>query len=815
MTFRLLQTFQDFLTMFKNYLTIAWRNLLRNKLYTIINLTGFSMALAAVFILLVYVSHEFSYDKDIPDYQNTYRIVLAFENSSTPCSGYPMKEQIVRKFPEIKRCTRFMPLHSINYKTKGDFIPLKQTHAVDSSFFSFMGVHLLQGDPQNPIPDSHSIAISEKTAQKLFPEGSPMGKQITIQQKDLQKELTITARYDNMVSNTTYRGEAFIHMDLGVDILVGNMLTYGCEPRREDITENYWFKSVATLLKINPNSNPRLLSEKMQKHFHKLANNQYARNLLLQPIKEAHLKSGDMQNYHTPPGNQKRMLLLLLIACLTLIVASVNYIILSTATSIKRTQEIGIRKVLGANKKELRLQLLTESLLLSIICLPIALTLAELMVPYMGYLFNIHFQIHYSSTMAIIISFSLLTTLAGVLSGMYLSIFMIRLHPIQLLRAKKLTSKKHSFVQKTLILTQIVIFTALLIGSLLMQQQLKQLSVRDLGYNKECLLTIPLRGTSMDGKYSTLKQEIQSIPGVDGISGTMFCPPTTNYMYMTITNPGDPDKKITLNMLQVDKDFISVMGINMIEGNNLASGSGDQQKGIIVNQTGIKEMNLKNPLGTDTSIGPIVGICKDFQISGFKEAMGPICLTKVSKQNMDARIKVIIIRTSPKSLNKVIASIKSIWKEQAPISQLSIQFMDDKLDHLYAKERSFTRMFESFTILAIFIAAMGLFGFSLFIVQQRTQEIGIRKVMGASIIGIILKFSKDYIILLIIAFSIAAPISYYFMQRILENYIYKAPINPWYFVIALAIATAIVMTSIIGNILNAANKNPVESLKYE
>jgi putative ABC transport system permease protein len=803
--------------MFKNYIKSAWRNLVRNKLYTIINLIGFSIALAAVFILLVYVSNEYSYDKSIPKYNQCYRIISSFENGDyqNPNIPFPLGEEIKRNFPEVEEIALFRESPRLQLKSKDDYSSEEGIHSVSKEFLNLMGVQLLEGNPTNPLPDAYSIVINEKIANKYFGKRKPIGQKLSLKNKKFVRELTVTGVIKDLPENLTYGANAFLHMDLGVDLLFGNMITYGSKPTRSTITENWGFSTLGAIVRLQEGTSPETFESKLNKHLHQLRGDKYQLIHSLQAIKDAHLYSDHLQNLHKTPGNRKLMFLLLSVAILILIVASINYIILNTATSMKRTLEMGMRRVLGAQKASLRKQLLLESILLSLICFPLALTLAELIIPYLHQLFGIEIIIHYGSNTILIAIFALLTLLAGLLSGTYLSVFLAKVEPIELIKSKKLNQSIHNIIRKSLILIQLIIFIALSISSLLIKQQLDYISVKDLGYNKEALLIIPLRGTEMEKKYSWLKDQLSKSSLITNISGAMSCPPSAFTMQMNIPHPNQPEKKIGLQFFVTDENFVKTMGMQMIEGQSFSSDKHAIQSGVILNESAVKFMNLVDPIGKNTTLGTIVGIVKDFHPQGLTEAIPPACIQKVEKANIKSQIKELIIRTRPESLKATMQLIRKVWKQKAPECELHMKFSDERLSRLYQKEQKFSKLFQSFTIMAIFIAALGLFGFSLFMVEQRTQEIGIRKVMGANIGTIIAKFVTEYTKLILIAFLVSAPLSWYFIHKILANYVYRAPINPWYFIMGLLAAFIIVLISISGNIYKAANQNPVESLKHE
>lgn len=803
--------------MWNNHIKLAWRNLLHNKLYSIINLVGFSMALAVVFILLVYVSNENNYDKSMLNYRNCYRLLSHLKDGSykVPNIPYPLTEEIQSNFPEVETVAMFQNNPKLQVKTHQYYNTEDEFHSVSNKFFGMLKTEIIEGNPLNPLPDSHSIVLSQKIAKKYFAEGAALGKKITIKNRKFIKDLTVTGIIKDLPQNLTYRAEAYLHMDLSFDLLLGNMITYGSTPKRQNLLENWNFPTTTLLLMLSQGSDPSSLERKINNHLLKLRGKEYYFEHKIQPIVDVHLNSNNLHNLHKSPGNKKLLILQLTIAFLILMVASINYVILNTATSLKRTKEFGLRKVLGAHRSALRKQLLIESILLSLISLPLALTIAELISPKLQEIFGLKITFHYENNILVITLFILLTLFAGVLSGSYLSVLLTKVETLELLKSKKLNLKTHKTIRDGLIMVQMIIFISLIICSLFIREQLNYISIKDMGYNKKALLIVPLRGTEMEREYSWLKDQISKSPMIERVSGAMSCPPLSFTMQMNIPNPSQPDEDISLQFIVADEDFISTMGIKMVAGHSFTSDRSFNQSGVILNETAVKLMKFDNPIGQKTSLGDIIGVVKDFHPTGLTKEIPPTCIQMVNKANIKSQIKDIVIRTHPEKVNEAMNLIRNIWRERASEMDLKIQMPDERLSNIYQKEQKFSKLFQTYTFMAILIATLGLFGFSLFIAEQHTKEIGIRKVMGANMIQIFLNLCRGYAKLLILAFIIAAPTSWFFMQKILDNYVYRAPLNLVYFALALIAASLIIILSISGNIWKAAIQNPVKCLKYE
>ncbi|MCP4727396.1 MAG: FtsX-like permease family protein, partial [bacterium] len=554
----------------------------------------------------------------------------------------------------------------------------------------------------------------------------------------------------------------------------------------------------------------------------------------LQPLTEIHLNNDGMVYDIEPQGSMLRIYIFSIIAFLLLVIALINYMILSTARSSVRSKEVGIRKVVGAQRSDLVKQIILESVLISYIALPIAVVFAGLVIPHVNRLLETSIEINQFYNWDFVGGFLGMTLLAGIFSGAYIALVLSRSHPLHVLKSKINTGASRSFFRNSLIVFQMTVFAALIVGSLVMYNQIQYLTVeKDLGFDKENVISIYLNDRAFEGRYQTFKEEVRKNPIIKYVTSS-YAPPPANmiktsaikavrnpdtgkirgFRSWTYDNVSDPTDLIIQDNGSVDYDYPEALGLRLIAGRTFDRDKPWTRKEIIVNEAFLKERKIENPIGQTIRVIDedlrIIGVVKDFHTHSLYQEINPLVL-KLGTQYTNQ----IIIKTEPDKTREAVTFMEEVWDRISPESPFEYSFLDETLETIYDREEKFGEAIGYFTYLAIFIASLGLFGLTLFISEQRRQEIGIRKVLGSSVYGIVRLITNEFIFLVLAANIAAFPVGWFVMHKWLENFAYRVTIEWQIFAFAFGLSFGIALLTVSYHSIKAATANPVNSLRYE
>jgi putative ABC transport system permease protein len=508
-------------------------------------------------------------------------------------------------------------------------------------------------------------------------------------------------------------------------------------------------------------------------------------------------------------GNMKNIRIFSTIAFLIILVAAFNYIILSTAVSAGRAKEIGIRKTNGASVKSVRNQLLSESVFLVLNVLPIAVILALIAKPYAEELFQTKLYIINSNIIVYVLVYLILTIIIGFASGLYTSSYLSRLNVINILKNGSVSGKRKSYLRFSLIVIQLVIFCSFISGTLIIRSQYKYALTKDLGYQNNNILLVDLGRNFKD--YTVFINSIKSFPNVKMAAGTMDGLPMLGSMTSMIPNFQDQSQKVKVEGLAVDYNFIETMGIPVLKGRSFSEDFGsDLTSATMLNETAVKDLGIDDPIGKQVAGKTIIGIVKNFNLHSIRSDIPPLMIDMT-----DRYIQQVAINYDPGTLDNILPMIESEWKKVAPDRSFQYQTIEDLIEDIYASEKNLSIIISIFAIFSLLIAAFGLFGLTLFIAKTRTKEIGVKKVLGSSEKTIVYSFLQENLIMVLIAAVLAVPVTWYFMNKWLSNFSYKVGINFWFFVIAFAVASVVVLLTVLFHSYKASRINPVDALKYE
>jgi putative ABC transport system permease protein len=807
--------------MLKNYLKIAWRNLLRYKGISLINILGLSIGITCCILVSLFIIDERSYDKYHADAGRIYRVVKDFVNddgtklpdATTPPAIAPA---IQKDIPEIEKVVRFMPgWGSKFYVRNGEkrFIE-ENLYRADSSIFDVFTFQFLQGDPKSALKNPDAIVLTESIAKKYFGNENPIGKTLEI---NTWGPKPVTAIIKDMPDNSHFK------IDLLMPLVYRNN-----NGERLDINSDWGWYNYYTYMKLKPGTNIASVDKKIRDVFKKNEpeNNNF---FYSQAITGIHLTSN--LKWELRPNSDKVYIYIFgTVALFILLIACINYVNLTTARSTLRAREIGIRKVSGAIKKSLIAQFLAESVLITLIAAAIAILMAQLFLPAINTITGKNLSL-VSEGNYILLAVLVFAILIGLIAGFYPALYLSSFEPIKVLKGERFSGLRKFSLRKVLVVTQFTISIALIIGAIIVIKQINFIQNAKLGLNNDHVLMINDIGYLSWAERQKLKNDLLQVPGVkkvaatDGIVGGQNW---TNGLRLKGSQNGQ-----LVNFLSIDYDYLDALKIELKEGrnfspqflsdtmNNGTPGTTERQAGsIILNETALKDLGVPSPaIGQQIVWGEeedttwnlqVVGVVKDFHFTSMKNEIKPFAFTIDNDRQWYLTVKLDGV-----NMNTSIEKIKNVWDQNVKARPFQYFFLDETYAKLYQSEMNFKKIFFYITFIAIFIACLGLFGLSSFITEQRTREIGIRKVMGASVPGIVGMLSKDFIKLVLIAALIAFPAAWWAMNKWLQDFVYRVNIGWWIFFVAALAAVCIALFTVSFQAIKAAVSNPVKSLRTE
>ena len=800
--------------MIKSYFQLAIRHLLKNTSFTIINIVGLSIGLAASFLIFLHVHTELSYDNHFKNAPDIHRIAVKASmsgNEFKACvTGGPLCYILEKEIPEIDGFTRIRE-GRMTLLTAGErsFYEEHFLYA-DSSFFKIFSFDLIQGDPTNVLIHPYTIVLTEKMAAKLFGSEDPVGKSI---KWNNGKHFTVTGVIKDYDEKT--------HLDF--DFLVSFSTLYQNERFRNFLSSLFNY-STLNYIKLRPGADPKAVELKMAEVVDKNMAERLAQiggkyELYLQPITDIYLHSNVLHEMRVN-GNASAVYILAAVAALILIIACINFINLCTARSAKRALEVGIRKVFGANKGMLFSQYILESVILVLLSLLLAIIIFNLMLPFFNSLSGNNFTTNEFLNWDYLLLVFGIVLLIGFLAGSYPAIFLARFKPVMVLKGFLLRNPQKSHFRNIMVVTQFVISILLIAGTLLIYRQLSYLTNKDLGVDQQNLVVIALRNSDMTTSYSSLKAEMKNLPGIIDVTGSSAYLGNFQQRRGFYPEGGDLDDMTLMLHMQVDPNYLDVLKANIESGRNFFENSKVDSNAIVINKSYQKELGWANPLGKFIYIPgnegeegyplKIIGVVEDFNFASLHEKVMPLII-----MNRMENVRYLNIRINPQDKKQVIGLIADKWEQLYPAYPFEFFMQQTRYEEMYTSEVNMGRLFMYFTILAIFIAGLGLFGLSSYTTEQRTREIGIRKVLGSSIMEVVILLSKEFVKLIAIALIIAVPISWFGMDQWLHRFAFQTNISWWIFVISGILSIAIAYLTIIYQTVKASRAKPVDSLKYE
>lgn len=792
--------------MLRNYFKIAFRNLWRHRVFSFINIMGLTVGMTACLLIFLYVRFELSYDRFHPKADRIYRIVADIKTptETLPSQGpaWAVPGHIKFDFSEVEAFTRIAP-DNILFR-KGD-IKFNETNAVwaDSAFFQIFGFKLLKGNPLTALKEPFSAVMSESTAKKYFGKADPMGQTILITND--AKPVTITGIIQDMPENTQVKADVLLSM---------TTITKEYAKGIDDQWSNY---SPWAYILLKPGTNAKALEKKFPAFLEKWAGKEMKElqmfvTLKLEQLKEVYLYS----NRGDALGSIKNVYIFSIIALFILIIACINFINLTTARASERAKEVGIRKVAGAVRPQLARQFIGESIVICFIAYLLTLGLSSLLLSSFNQLAGKTISEGIFQNGGLVALLLGVGIVIGMLAGVYPAFVLSSFKPIEVLKGRFATGNKGSILRKGLVIAQFAISTALIIGTIIVYTQMMYMRNRDLGFNKDQVLVIETKG---DKKREALQQVVARLPNIKATSLSASVPgggfPGA---YSEVENKKGDLQITNLDLYFVDFDYIPLYNIKMAAGRAFSRDyKTDSNQAMILNEAAVRMLGYHSPaeaIGKRFKQwgheGKIIGVIKDFHYKSLQTPIKPLSI-RMEWPNFS----LLSVKLNAGNVQKTIASIEKEFKTLIPNQPFSYYFLDEFFDRQYRNEERFGRLFMNFAILAIFISCLGLLGLASYSTMQRTREIGIRKVMGASVSNIINLLSKEFLKLVIISFFIAVPVAWYFMHKWLADFAYRTDISWWIFAMSGLLAVLIAVITISFQAFRAAVANPVKSLRTE
>ncbi|QIP12904.1 FtsX-like permease family protein [Spirosoma aureum] len=784
--------------MFRNYVKIAWRNIAKSKTFSFINVLGLALGMTSSLLILLWVQDERSIDQF---HANGPRIYQVMENqqwtgndiSTTPSTPGPLALALTAEVPEVEKSVKITwqeeQLLSVGdkaYKEKGRY--------ASPDLFQIFSFPFVQGNPKTAIVGPSSIVISEKVAMKLFGRTDVVGRTVRVNNKD---DHQVTGIVQDIPETSSLKFDFVL-------------------PEAPYEKENEWLtkwenNGIRTYALLHQNADVNVVNAKILNMVRKHDKNVTTITTFMFPYEEAYLHS-KFTNGKPDGGRIEYVRLFTIVAIFLLIIACINFMNLATARSAKRAKEVGIRKVVGAERSYLVGQFVGEAVLMSLLSLLIAMILVPLLLPVFNTLTEKHISIQYTNPFYWLRLLGL-AVITGLVSGSYPALFLSSLQPVRVLKGTLRFNAGAVLFRQGLVVFQFSLSLLLIIGTLIAGRQVDYIRTKNLGLDRENVVYMTLEG-DLSKRFDSFREELLQAPGIQSVSSSGNDPMEIGSSTIGVEWKGKPegDKTLFTNMA-VSYDFIKTMKIKLLAGRDFSKAFVTDSTNYLVNEEAARRMGMKNPVGQDLKFwsksGKIIGLMKNFHVNSLRVAIEPLII------RLDSTNYTLLVRTHPGQTEQALKSMERLAKQFNPAYPFDYRFADESFREQYKSETLIGKLANYFAIIAIFIACLGLFGLAMFTAEQRTKEIGVRKVLGASVTSIVALLSKDFLKLVLISIFIASPLAWYAMHQWLADFAYRIDIEWWVFVLAGLLAVGIAQLTVSFQSIKAALMNPVKSLRSE
>jgi putative ABC transport system permease protein len=811
--------------MLKNYFNIALRNLTKHKFYSIINILGLSVGLTCFLFIALFVKDEFSYDKHFRDSDRIYRVdFTGMINGSefiTALMSSPAAKTLKSDYPEVEDAFRMRSTGTWFVNRVGEVQTFKEENVVyaDPNFFDFWGVKLLAGDAKTCLENPKTLVIDQTTATKIFGNENAVGQMVRLDNKD---EYEVTGVYQDLPKNSHFHYNILLNIKDSEDGDSPMWMSFNHNTYvriKSEFNPNIFEAKMPDLLEIKVGPEIERFMGKSWDEFGEMGN---TAGITLMPLMDIHLNS-DKIGEHERNGDIKYVYIFSAIGAFILLLACINFMNLATARSAGRAKEVGMRKVMGAVRSQLIRQFMSEAFLISLLSTVIAFLLSIALMPYFNEISGKKLIEMDLLSFDFILIMSTITLVVGLLAGSYPAFYLSKFKPVETLKGKIRLGAKSGGLRSVLVVLQFTVSIAMIIGTAVVYDQLSFVQNKKLGFNKNQVILIN-DVWILEDKTKAFKQEALRDSRIELGTISSFLPigeEGNNSVYW-LGKDVSPEDTYVINNHRIDYDYVNTLKMGIVDGRNFSREFPTDSLAILINQSMAKHMGLTEPVGSQISTYEgwndslvvvtykVVGVVEDFHYASMKERIEPL-LFKLNQ----GKGRTASFRTNSDDYEGTIASLESTWNEIAPGQPFTYSFLDEKFDRFYASEKQIGKIFSVFAFLAIFIACLGLFGLASFTAEQRIKEIGIRKVLGASIYQIASMLSWNFIRLVGVAFVFAAPIAYFGMKSWLDDFAYRTDIKIWIFIVAGVVAAVIAWLTMGLQSWKAARTNPANSLRND
>ncbi len=805
--------------MFKNYIKIAFRNLKKHKAFSFINISGLAIGMACCILLSIYINSELSFDTYHEKGGRIFRVCeeLTFKNyhGRQSATNGVIAEALKKTYPEVEEAVRLYYLSaSVKYMDK-QFSD--RFYFSDESVFTILTWPLIKGDPKTALSAPYSIVLTKETANKYFGDDDPIGKTLKINENE---DFKVTGIIENVPRYSTYRFAG----------LCSFSSLYGRNETLSRILTDWTSHNFETFILLKEDINYLEFEDKIKDIYYRYVADElnakgakYA--VFLQPLRDIYLRP-----YWQDFGPIMYVYIFSAVAVFILLIACVNFMNLSTARSMNRAAEVGIRKVFGATRGKLINQFLSEAILLSLLSMIVAVGIVFLVLPAIGNLAERDLNQDFFAIPWLIPGIIGVTIFVGFVAGSYPAFFISRFEPAHVMKTKSKSLTGNTRFRRILVVTQFTISITLIIGTGLVIQQLDYLKHKDIGFNKEHVVCLPIRDQLLRQKLPIFKEKIKNISDVINAGAASNLPGWGSAINDKIPEGYTQENMQLMNEINVDEDYLPTLGIEIIQGRNFSKEYGSDPRGaVIVNETAVKRFGWNNPLGKtiktlnidkpnekEWEVRKVIGVVKDYHIAGITQKIEPAFIANVLNYPLSyGQLRVLAVKINPINIHTTLSSIEKIWKDTFPQKPFDYYFLDENFNEQFIRIERLRDIFFYFTFLAIFIACLGLFGMASYTAEKRTKEIAIRKTLGSSVTQIVSLLSKELLYLVLAANFIAYPIAYFLINQWLQDFPYRIDINIVSFILSTMLAVIISFSTMAYQSIKAALTNPVESLQYE
>ncbi|MEP6846256.1 MAG: ABC transporter permease [Panacibacter sp.] len=808
--------------MFRNYLKISWRNLVKHKSFTLINVVGLTVSLTGCLLIGLFIWDEFQYDKFIKDSTRVYRIYdeRTDKQGITSIAVTPpaFAATLQQEFPEIENTLRILATQDKKLFEAGNKKAYEENGMyAEQSFFNIFPLELESGTSAKALSEPNTVVITDELARKYFGTTNVTGKTIAIDKHNL------------LVSGVLKPVPAHFHLNLNY------IISFPTANLPAERMASWQWQQFYTYIKLKPGSNTEQLQAKFdntikEKAYPIIQKAGFTYLPFFQKLTDIHLHSADLQFDNAVRGNAAYVKALSIIAIFVLLIACFNFINLATARSLKRAKEVGVRKVVGAGRRQLMIQYTSETILLSLTATVFATLLTLLLLPSLNNFTNKHIVFSLFNDPVLFVVLFALGLLVGILAGIYPAFVLSGFQPVKVLKGLTGANPKSDnirWLRQSLVVVQFALSALMIVSTIIVYKQVNYLHTKDMGFNKDQIMFFPMRGDNMFSNYETFKNELSSSANISSVSIGYGFPGDLVAGDDIIIPEKDGTKTHPVTQLMVDYDYVKTMGLHVIAGRDFSkSMSTDKDAAFIINETAVKQLGYGTPekaigkqmmwnvwdasVPDSLKVGKVIGVVKDFNYKSLYEEISPAVL-----QIYPPAYWKVAVKMKAANMQHAIADVKNVWSKFSPDYPIEYTFLDESFNKMYQSEEKLNTLLWIFCAMAIVVGCMGLFGLAAFAAEQRRKEIGIRKVLGASISSIVSMLSTDFVKLVLIASLIAFPIAWWAMNKWLEDFAYRIQISWWVFIIAGIASLLIALITVSFQAIKAAIANPVKSLRTE